>query len=126
MNLNRNTINTEDRLNKRAAVIGSNSFSGSHLVSLLLKRDFEVLGISRSPEPNSIFLPYKKQNQSSLVVHQMDLNKDLSQIIRAINEFSPEYVFNFASQSMVAESWLKPEHWYQTNVVATIKLHDQL
>ena len=27
---------------------------------------------------------------------------------------------------MVAESWLTPEHWYQTNVVSQVKLHDEL
>ena len=27
---------------------------------------------------------------------------------------------------MVAESWLHPEHWFQTNVVSAVMLHDQL
>jgi dTDP-glucose 4,6-dehydratase len=27
---------------------------------------------------------------------------------------------------MVAQSWESPEHWYQTNVVAQVKLHDRL
>jgi dTDP-glucose 4,6-dehydratase len=27
---------------------------------------------------------------------------------------------------MVAESWLTPEHWYQTNIVGNVKLHDRL
>jgi dTDP-glucose 4,6-dehydratase len=38
----------------------------------------------------------------------------------------PTYIVNFAAQSMVGESWKHPEHWFQTNVVSTIKLHDQL
>ena len=33
---------------------------------------------------------------------------------------------NFAAQVMVAESWETPEHWYQTNIVAQVKLHDEL
>ncbi len=33
---------------------------------------------------------------------------------------------NFAAQSMVAESWAHPEHWYQTNVLANVRLHDEL
>jgi len=37
-----------------------------------------------------------------------------------------DYVINFASQSMVAESWINPEHWYQTNVVANVRLHEKL
>jgi dTDP-glucose 4,6-dehydratase len=44
---------------KTVAVIGSNSFSGSDFVDLLLERDgYRVLGISRSPEKSSLFLPY--------------------------------------------------------------------
>ncbi len=38
----------------------------------------------------------------------------------------PAYVVNFAAQSMVAESWLHPEHWFMTNVVSTVRLHDRL
>ncbi len=44
----------------------------------------------------------------------------------AFEQFNPDYVVNFAAQSMVAESWQHPEHWFQTNAVATIKLHDEL
>jgi dTDP-glucose 4,6-dehydratase len=33
---------------------------------------------------------------------------------------------NFAAQGMVAESWLNPTHWYKTNVVAQVALHDAL
>jgi dTDP-glucose 4,6-dehydratase len=36
------------------------------------------------------------------------------------------WVANFAAQSMVAESWLTPVHWYQTNVVANVRLHEEL
>jgi dTDP-glucose 4,6-dehydratase len=36
------------------------------------------------------------------------------------------HVVNFAAQGMVAESWLKPEDWYETNVVANVMLHDRL
>ena len=27
---------------------------------------------------------------------------------------------------MVAESWLNPTHWYQTNVLSQVAFHDQL
>ena len=45
-------------------VIGSNSFSGSQFTNFLLKKNFEVLGVSRSDEPDDIFLPYNKLNSS--------------------------------------------------------------
>ena len=107
-------------------VIGSNSFSGAHFVDYALEQGLSVIGISRSPEPHPVFLPYQKRPAAPFHFHQYDLNHDLTEIMDVIHDFRPEYVVNFAAQSMVAESWQNPEHWFQTNVTATIKLHDQL
>lgn len=109
------------------AVIGSNSFSGASFVDHLLSAGHEVVGMSRSKEPLEIFLPYRhNKNLSSFHFLQLDLNHDLDRMIGVIEEFQAEYVVNFASQSMVAESWENPDHWFQTNAVATVKLHDRL
>jgi dTDP-glucose 4,6-dehydratase len=113
-------------MNARFVVIGSNSFSGAYFVDYLLQEGLEVIGISRSPEPDPVFLPYKKRKNSSFRFYQMDLNNDLGEIIEGIKNIKPDYVVNFAAQGMVAESWLHPEHWFQTNVVANVRLHDQL
>lgn len=107
-------------------VIGSNSFSGAHFVDFVLQEGLGVIGISRSPEPHEVFLPYKKRSNSQFRFYQMDLNYELDKIMEVIRAFQPDYVVNFAGQSMVGESWQYPEHWFQTNVVANIKLHDQL
>lgn len=107
-------------------VIGSNSFSGSNFVDYLLGEGLEVIGISRSPEPHPVFLSYKKRSSSNFKFYQLDLNHHLDEIMELIERERPDYVVNFASQSMVAESWLNPDHWYQTNVLSTIKFHERL
>ncbi len=116
-------------------IIGSNSFSGSHFVKELIDNDNEVIGVSRSKEPNKIFLPYywnntNKQyirvNENKFKFFQIDINKNLNHLIELIDEFKPEYVVNFASQGMVAESWLNPTHWYKTNLVSQVAFHDEL
>ena len=43
----------------KVLVIGSNSFSGSHFVAEALGAGHAVWGVSRSPEPNPVFLPYR-------------------------------------------------------------------
>jgi dTDP-glucose 4,6-dehydratase len=111
---------------ERVIVIGSNSFSGSHFVDYALEEGADVIGISRSPELHPVFLPYKKRENPSFCFYRKDLNQDLPGIMEISDEFEPDYVVNFAAQSMVAESWQHPEHWFQTNAVATIKLHDEL
>ena len=115
-------------MNKKVVVIGSNSFSGASFVDFVLEKDLEVIGISRSPEPSSAFLPYRKkvENGKRFKFVQLDLNHDINRIMELIGSFKPNYVVNFASQSMVGESWQFPEHWFQTNVVATINLHNRL
>ncbi|MCX5713059.1 MAG: GDP-mannose 4,6-dehydratase [Candidatus Omnitrophica bacterium] len=113
-------------MNEKIVVIGSNSFSGSHFVDFALEEGLDVVGFSRSLEPDAVFLPYKNKKNPKFVFYQVDLNNDLSKGMDMIRKFCPDYVVNFAAQSMVGESWLHPEHWFQTNVVANVKLHDQL
>jgi len=112
---------------EKIAILGSNSFSGSHFAAYALSQGLEVLGISRSPEPEKMFLPYLWQkNTGTFHFQKLDLNHDAARIAEAIGAFRPEYVVNFAAQGMVAESWLHPEHWYQTNVLANVLLHDKI
>lgn len=108
-------------------IIGSNSFSGSQFVKYLLQNDYKVIGISRSEEINDVYLPYKWENLAgNFRFHQIDINHQLEELTDILMDFQPEYIVNFAAQGMVAQSWETPQDWYQTNVVAQVKLHDQL
>lgn len=110
----------------RIVVIGSNSFSGASLIKQALQKGEEVLGISRSSENKTCLLPYKWSSQNRFEFRQLDLNEHTDEIIKEIKSFKATQVINFAAQAMVAESWQYPDHWYQTNVVANVRLHDQL
>mgnify|MGYP005639261107 FL=1 len=112
-------------MSEKIIVIGSNSFSGASFVPFALDEGFEVTGISRSAEINPVFLPYKYSG-GNIEFHQLDLNHDLDKIMALIESKRPEYVVNFAAQSMVAQSWDHPDHWFMTNVVSTVKFHDRL
>lgn len=118
----------KDRYNMKDKVIvlGSNSFSGSYFVDFLLSKSIETIGISRSAEPNGVFLPYKKNNTSLYKFYQLDLNHQLDAIMKVVEDARAAYIVNFAAQGMVAESWQKPEDWFQTNTVANVRLHDRL
>jgi dTDP-glucose 4,6-dehydratase len=112
---------------RKIAVIGSNSFSGSDFVDLLLEDERnEVIGISRSPEKSALFLPYKRHQGAQFRFYQMDLNRHMPQMIEHLDTFQPEYVVNFAAQSEVGPSWDHPEQWFQTNVVALAQLANAL
>ena len=113
-------------MSNRLVVIGSNSFSGASLIKEALDQGNEILGISRSPENEPCLLPYKWTEQEYFQFRQLDLNDHTDEIINEIKNFETTHVINFAAQAMVAESWQNPDHWYQTNVVANVRLHDQL
>ena len=107
-------------------VVGSNSFSGATFIDFCLRQNAKVIGLSRSTELEDVFLPYKWSAHKNFTFHSLDLNRDLVKIISLIQDIKPDYVVNFASQSMVAESWLNPADWFMTNVVSTVKFHDEL
>lgn len=112
---------------KKVLVIGSNSFSGSDFVDLLLEDGtYDVIGVSRSKEKSALFLPYKKRDSKQFRFLQIDLNKNLDTLISILLEFQPQYVVNFAAQSEVAPSWENPHHWFQTNAVALTRLANHL
>jgi dTDP-glucose 4,6-dehydratase len=109
-------------------VIGSNSFSGASFCSHMLKQDKKVIAISRSEEPVNALLPYKwlDHQTQNLAFKQLDLNYHLDEILALIKQENVGTIYNFAAQSMVGQSWEYPEHWFMTNAVSTIKLHNAL
>ncbi len=112
---------------KKVLVIGSNSFSGSDFIDLLLEKgEYEVTGVSRSLEKDALFLPYRAKNSPHFTFEQIDLNQDLDKLDRLLEAFEPEYIVNFAAQSEVGPSWENPDHWFQTNAVALTSLANLL
>lgn len=120
---------------EKILVIGSNSFSGSHFVAEALRSGHNVWGVSRSVEPESVFLPYRWPEPTigeplatadNFAFKSIDLNSQLSELLELIDRVQPSVLVNFAAQGMVAESWLNPTHWYRTNVVSQVALHDAL
>ena len=100
-------------------VLASNSFSGSSFVDHLLTAGYKVIGVSRSTETPLVFALYKNnKNYKNFTFQQVDLNSDLNAIAEIVSKHQVEFIFNFAAQSMVAQSWHSPEDWYQTNVVS--------
>lgn len=113
-------------MNDKLIVIGSNSFSGSHLVDYALKNKNSVIGISRSGEIHDVFRPYRDRTKASFKFYSLDLNRQLQEILELVDTFKPDFIFNFAAQGMVEKSWENPVHWYRTNFVSAADLHRAL
>jgi len=113
---------------EKFVVIGSNSFSGACFSDYVLQNNSsaEILGISRSPEYNDCFLPYKQSAMGRFSFHLLDLNKDLEKMVAVISEFCPDYIINFSAQGMVGQSWEQPGQWFQTNCLGIMGLVHEL
>lgn len=111
---------------KNILVIGSNSPTGANFCAHALELGIEVIATSRSIEAPSVFLAYKWKGKTGLTFEQVDLNHDIKDLRTLITRHRPKHIINFASQSMVAESWKNPSHWIQTNIVANAELLELL
>jgi len=114
-------------MSKTIAVIGSNSFTGSHFVDHALSLGYHVHGFSRSPEYHRVLLPYQyRDNAQNFTFHQLDLNNDLGRIVDIIDGLKPSIIANFAAQGEVRSSWRFPLDWYQTNCMAMVAMAEAL
>ena len=114
---------------KKIVVLGSNSFAGSSFVRFLLKNKYFVLATSRSREKTDVFKIYKKLiTNKNFFYTPVNINndKDIKILIKLIKKYRIKNIVDFASQSMVAESWINPEHWVKTNCLGKIKLYSAL
>ncbi len=112
---------------RKILVIGSNSFSGAGFCAYALQKNAQVIGMSRSNEPSSVFLPYRWVGKDDdFEFFPYDINHHQDEILEIVEQEKPEYVVNFAAQSMVGQSWEYPEDWFRTNAVSTVSLHNRL
>lgn len=107
--------------------MGSNSFSGASFADFALALGAQVFGLSRSEQPHAAFLPYRwSGNDVNFKFFAYDINKHQDQIMDLMAAERPDYFVNFAAQSMVGQSWERPEDWFRTNAVSTVMLHNRL
>jgi dTDP-glucose 4,6-dehydratase len=108
-------------------ILGSSSFSGSNFVDYLLSKNKKVIGVGRSSKINNLFLAYNKnKNIKNFKYFKIDINKDELKFLKLIKKHKFKYVVNFIAQGMVAESWVHPLDWYNTNVLSQIKIIEMI
>ncbi|OGH56860.1 MAG: hypothetical protein A3G34_11695 [Candidatus Lindowbacteria bacterium RIFCSPLOWO2_12_FULL_62_27] len=114
-------------IGKRVAVIGSNCFTGSHIVDAFLENpNNTVLGVSRSAEYSDLFLPYKKRAAPKFKFQQIDLYREPDRLVAALDEFHPDHVVNVAALSEVGLSNYQPLGYFQVNTLGVVALGSSL
>ncbi len=110
---------------EKIVIVGSNSFSAGSLINLLLTKRFKIYGISRSKLNSKNFQRFDQKSKNFKFI-KYDLNKDLKKINDFINKTKPNYIINYASQSMVGQSWKSSSDWFLTNSFSTIKFYETI
>jgi len=101
-------------------IYGCTGQDGSYLSKTLLKKGYNVIGISRSNNPNK-----KKLCEigigNELRILTSDLN-NLNTIQKTIEKVNPNYIYNLGAQSSVGLSFKKPYETYKSISDSTSKL----
>ena len=104
-----------------ALITGITGQDGSFLAEQLLAAGYTVVGLVRhSASPN-----YWRINH---LLPQLSLQKgdltDLASLIRIIQDVSPDYIYNLASQSFVPTSWQQPLFTAEVTGVGALRLFE--
>ena len=104
----------------KALVFGCTGQDGSLLSSSLLAQGYEVLGVSRSSNPN-LEVHRRISILGKMEIRTADLC-DFREILELITGFEPDEIYNLAAQSSVGLSFVQPLDTFNSIINGTINL----
>ena len=110
-------------MSKTALITGVSGQDGSYLAELLLGKGYEVHGVVRrsSSVTRSRIDHLESDNLENLHLHYGDLGDPLG-LVRIIDRYGPDEVYNLAAQSHVAISFQQPEYTGDVTGVGAMRL----
>ncbi len=106
-------------LSKTAIIIGITGQDGAYLAKLLLGNGYKVIGVTRD------ILDYRNKNLEYLnLSNEISLIElsclDKERIIKTINKFKPDEVYNLGAQSSVGLSFVEPFSTINYNILSVL------
>lgn len=106
--------------NKKVLITGHTGLKGSWLSLLLNQLGAKVYGISNNYSPDQT--NYKNfKMEKNIKNYKIDI-RDLKKFRKTIYHIKPNFIFHFAAQSLVGESYKKPIYNFETNFNGTLNL----
>ncbi len=111
---------------KTALITGLTGQDGAYLAELLLEKGYEVHGIKRrasSYNTERVDHLYQDPHEDDrrFILHYGDLT-DATNLIRIIQEVSPDEIYNLGAQSHVAVSFEMPEYTANVDGLGTLRI----
>ena len=94
-------------MSKRVFITGVTGQDGAYLSKLLLGKGYEVYGLLARRSSDTKWRLRELNIESEIRLIEGDLT-DLSSLVRAIDEFRFDEVYNLGAQSFVSTSWMQP------------------
>ncbi len=110
--------------NKKVLVTGNTGFKGAWLSLWLKQLGADVYGISKDiPSTPSLF---EIANLESQINHVFADIRDLDDMVRIIQEITPDFVFHLAAQPIVKLSYSEPIDTMSSNIMGTANILEAL
>ncbi|MBU1217145.1 GDP-mannose 4,6-dehydratase [bacterium] len=110
---------------KTALITGITGQDGSYLAKLLIEKNYKVIGTVRSyrcaSTNNFVYLGI----ENDIVVEELDL-LDMANIIRIIQKYKPDEIYNLAAQSSVGLSYEQPIGTFSFNTMSVNNLLESI
>ena len=108
---------------KKVFLTGHTGFKGSWFLIVLKFFGAIVKGYSLKPKKLSLFNKIKGEQLCESIIG--DIN-DKNLLKNELLKFKPDFIFHFAAQALVNESYLDPVKTFNTNIIGTINLLDSI
>jgi len=106
---------------KTALIIGSSGQDGTYLTSLLCSKKYNVICASRDADSNN-FLNHKNlQIEGSFLYVTLNIN-EMSSILKTLDKYKPDEIYNLAAQSSVGLSFEKPIETIESIICGTVNI----
>lgn len=102
----------------RVFISGATGFVGSHLIDSLVFPEYEIFGTS-FPE-----IPEERSDRGQKIFH-LDVRSD-DDILRAVKDVQPDWLFHLAAVSNVRLSWEKRKETLETNLMGAFNLMESI
>jgi GDPmannose 4,6-dehydratase len=102
---------------KVALITGITGQDGSYLCRFLLQKNYKVIGLVRSYTQTKIKNLLYLGMQNDITFIDCDLS-DITQIIKILQQYKPDEIYNLAAQSSVSLSFTQPIGTIQFNILS--------
>jgi GDPmannose 4,6-dehydratase len=110
---------------KTAIVTGITGQDGAYLAELLSKKNYTVVGITRSYNNSNLSKLQYLGIESKVILEECDLT-DIPSIIRILRKYNPSEIYNLAAQSSVGLSFEQPIGTITFNTISVLNLLESI